>query len=110
MSLPDLSAFQAAVHEKFAAHDLAGRPLPALTLSSVQVQAEDARGQSYSLFFHAGPPLLEQQTVRLAHARLGEFPLFVVPVARTAGGFEYEAVCSFLRSPPGPERPSTSTP
>jgi hypothetical protein len=49
-------------------------------------------GGSFSLFF-VGPvePLLPQATYELTHGELGPFDAFIVPVARTDAGSEYEA-------------------
>jgi hypothetical protein len=56
--------------------------------------------EQFSLLFQ-GPqtPFLPQMTYRVEHDRLGEFSLFLVPVARTPDGFQYEAV--FNRFPEG---------
>lgn len=47
----------------------------------------------FSLVFR-GPraPILAQQTVRLEHATLGAFELFIVPIGVDAAGARYEAV------------------
>ena len=49
--------------------------------------------EAFSLLFR-GPvdPMLPQATYRLANARLGEVDIFLVPVAQTAGGTDYEAI------------------
>ncbi len=58
-------------------------PLPTRPLSA----------PAFSLLFEAAPePLLPQRTYRLDHAQLGSLELFLVPVARTATGLQYEAV------------------
>jgi hypothetical protein len=56
--------------------------------------------EQFSLLFQ-GPqtPFLPQMTYRATHDKLGEFDLFLVPVAKTQDGFEYEAV--FNRFPEG---------
>jgi hypothetical protein len=49
-------------------------------------------GGAFSLLFSApGPDMLPQAIHEVSHAGLGAFPLFLVPVARTADGFQYEA-------------------
>lgn len=74
-----------------------GVPGAELELSLVAAQpatgAGTREGGSFSVFFQ-GPAerMLLQAIHRLEHAELGEFDLFLVPVARTADGFEYEAV------------------
>ena len=47
----------------------------------------------FSLLFR-GPaaPVLDQRTYLLAHERLGELAIFLVPVGRDAEGVRYEAV------------------
>lgn len=47
----------------------------------------------FSLVF-LGPPqtILPQRIYRIAHATLGEFDLFLVPIGRDASGVQYEAV------------------
>jgi hypothetical protein len=44
------------------------------------------------LFRGPGEPALEQATYRLVHDRLGELEIFIVPVAATADGRDYEAI------------------
>src|SRR5579872_2952964 len=53
--------------------------------------------ESFSLIFQ-GPSnrALRQNTYRLEQSNLGEFDLFVVPVARGANTWEYEAVFNRL--------------
>jgi hypothetical protein len=55
--------------------------------------AAPAPRQPFSLVF-AGPldPQLPQATYALAHERLGELAIFLVPIARDADGVRYEAV------------------
>lgn len=74
--------------------------VPAAGIEIVLASAEDkgagARaGGAFSLYFH-GPadPMLLQAIHQLKHGELGEFGLFLVPVGRTADGFEYEAAFS----------------
>jgi hypothetical protein len=48
---------------------------------------------AFSLIFHSSDPeRLEQQIFALEHPELGQFDLFLVPVARTENGIAYEAV------------------
>ncbi len=51
--------------------------------------------QPFSLLF-AGPaaPLLPQRTYRLAHERLPELDIFLVPIAADASGVRYQAIFS----------------
>jgi hypothetical protein len=63
-----------------------------LTLSSVVEHVKTQRQEVFSLFFQ-GPsnPYLLQGVHKLKHAQLGEFELFLVPVAQEKDGFQYEA-------------------
>lgn len=50
-------------------------------------------GESFSLIFRGhGNAKLGQETYTLAHPRLGEFQLFLVPVGRVAKGQSFQAV------------------
>jgi len=54
--------------------------------------------ERFSLFFHGpGDVMLHQQTVRLAHERMGEFYIFLVPVSRDERGHLYEAVFNYSK-------------
>jgi hypothetical protein len=75
-------------------------PADGVDLALVSAEAKPAgpgirEGGAFSLLFH-GPaePMLEQAIRRVKHPELGEFGLFLVPVGRTAGGYEYEAAFS----------------
>ncbi|RVV96983.1 hypothetical protein EKE94_15035 [Mesobaculum littorinae] len=51
------------------------------------------RGGGFSLLFHGPPePRLTQATYRVEHRTVGAHDMFLVPVARTAAGIQYEAV------------------
>lgn len=53
------------------------------------------RRHAFSLLFHARRDVVvPQQICRLRNARLGEFPLFLVPLGPDARGMRYEAVIS----------------
>ena len=57
------------------------------------VELSPREGGGFSLLFTGpGEPALPQATHELTHRELGAFGLFLVPVARTAEGMEYEAV------------------
>lgn len=55
--------------------------------------APELKRKPFSLFF-VGEPRLEQAMYPMAHQVFGDEPLsiFIVPVAKVEGGFEYEAV------------------
>jgi hypothetical protein len=67
-----------------------------LRLAQVSESDSNPRVEQFSLFFH-GPrePLLEQRIYRLAHEKLGELDLFLVPVGVEPEGALYE--CAFNR-------------
>ena len=59
-----------------------------------------ARGdmERFSLYFRGpGDVLLPQHIYRLEHEAMGEMDIFLVPVARDAEGFRYEAVFSYFK-------------
>ena len=54
--------------------------------------------ERFSLFFQ-GPaePSLPQASYTMEHERMGELMIFIVPIAKTGGGFRYQAVFNFHR-------------
>ncbi len=64
------------------------RPLPA----PAQVMAGMVRTPFSLLFRNASAVLLPQKIYPMQHASLGEFGIFLVPVARDRDGFLYQAV------------------
>ena len=52
--------------------------------------------ERFSVFFRAGG-FVPQRTYLLAHEEMGEFQVFLVPVARDQAGFQYEAVFNYHR-------------
>jgi hypothetical protein len=54
--------------------------------------------ERFSLYFY-GPSdlLLPQRMYRVAHERLGEHDIFLVPVAQEPRGYRYEAVFSYFK-------------
>ena len=70
------------------------------TLEEVTARTSPKEYEQFSALFR-GPvePLLEQGTYLFRHADLGEFPLFMVPVACNASGALYEVCISQKRSP-----------
>ncbi len=91
--------FAPLLHDPFAL----GQAGPDFTLELIEVSKLqdtgplDPRGEQrrtpFSLTFR-GPraPLLAQQIVRLEHATLGAFELFIVPIGVDATGARYEAI------------------
>jgi hypothetical protein len=72
---------------------------PALSLELVSVRGNGLQGaaarEQFALHFR-GPlaPLLPQRIYQLTHPQLGTMDIFIVPIARDAGGMTYEAVFS----------------
>jgi hypothetical protein len=57
--------------------------------------------ERFSLFFYGpGNIFLPQNMYRLAHERLGEQDIFLVPVAQEPRGYRYEAVFSYYKEKP----------
>ena len=65
----------------------------------VSQEIEQGGMERFSVFF-AGPgdPFLPQKVYRLEHERMGEFELFLVPIAGDEKGYRYEAVFNYYRS------------
>ena len=61
-------------------------PLP------VHAYAGMVRAPFSLLFLHAAAVVLPQQIYTMKHERLGEFGIFLVPIARNKDGFVYQAV------------------
>ncbi len=55
--------------------------------------------ERFSVFF-AGPgdSFLPQKVYRLEHDRMGEFDIFLAPIAGDEKGYRYEAVFNYFRS------------
>jgi len=54
--------------------------------------------ERFSLYFYGpGDFYLPQRIYRLAHERMGEHEIFLVPVAQEPRGFRYEAVFSYYK-------------
>src|SRR5262245_31274225 len=60
---------------------------------------EQSGMERFSAFFH-GPAdsFLEQKVYSVEHEEMGQFDLFLVPVAKDATGFSYEAVFNYFRT------------
>jgi len=55
--------------------------------------------ERFSLFFTGPAILLPQGTYSLAHDAMGDFEIFIVPIARTAGECRYESVFNYFIQP-----------
>ena len=59
---------------------------------------EQAGMERFSAVFSGAADLfLPQNTYRLVHPEMGEFEVFLVPIAQDADGFRYEAVYNLFR-------------
>lgn len=74
--------------------ELGSAELPAQLIEARAGRSAGLPGrQPFSLTFQAPPePALPQRIYRLEHPQLDAMELFLVPVARTAAGLQYEAV------------------
>ncbi|HZB44399.1 MAG TPA: hypothetical protein VE360_04120 [Pyrinomonadaceae bacterium] len=77
----------------------------ALKLEEVQTfpALTHSRGdmERFSLYFRGPADVpLPQRIYRVEHAAMGEMDIFLVPVARDADGFRYEAVFSYYKEKP----------
>ena len=94
--MPTLDDFAALHGERF---DVLDAGVDGLWADLVEVQALSGMPlngrQPFSLLF-AGPPALAlpQRTYRLAHARMPELDLFLVPIGADAAGLRYQAIFS----------------
>lgn len=62
-----------------------------MTIASVDLRSAGDPLQ-FSIVFRGPPePVLEQKTYRLRHARLGEYAIFITPIAHNPTATEYEA-------------------
>lgn len=73
----------------------------AIELAAATDLGSTARQERFSVLFR-GPldAFLPQQTYPVEHPVLGAFDLFLVPVARDAKGFQYEAIFNRLVGEP----------
>ena len=91
-----LACFQPLVGSRFTLRldDARGLPTQLIDARAGHGTAPDGR-QPFSLTFEApSEPALPQRIYRLEHPQLDAMDIFLVPVARVAGGLHYEAVFS----------------
>ena len=97
----NLSVFTPLVNSTFFVCRDAGERIELVLVEAKPILARgaqvDVRTGSFSLFFH-GPDthFLPQQIHTFQHEKLGRFPLFVVPIGKGQGTFEYQAVFNRL--------------
>lgn len=60
---------------------------------------EEQQGMERFSVFFSGPAdvQLPQKTYPLAHEKMGEFDIFLVPIGRGEGGLRYEAVFNYRK-------------
>jgi hypothetical protein len=61
-------------------------------------QREQTGMERFSLYFN-GPaePFLPQKLYPFAHDQMGEFEIFIVPIAQNEQGFRYESVFNYFK-------------
>ena len=97
MSLPGLTEFTEQVGSTFEVIDTSSS-FP-LKFHRVVEHAKTATNEAFSLFFLGSVDhFMPQGTRTLRHAQFGEMDIFLVPVAKTSSGFEYEAVFNTILS------------
>lgn len=67
------------------------------TLTAVKSNIDDDIQSCFALYFLGPEPSLPQLLHRVSHPKLGEFPLFLVPIQKKRDGFVYEAVFNLLK-------------
>jgi len=91
LSLPGLTSFSEQVGSTFEVMDV---PPAVFMLKLVRVveHSKTEHNAAFSVFFLGALDRFIPQGIRkLKHAELGEMEIFLVPVAKTNEGFEYEA-------------------
>ena len=95
MSLPGSTPFTEQVGSMLEVMDIS---LPFhLKLTKVVEHSKTENNEAFSVFF-LGPAdhFMPQGTRKLRHEQFGEMEIFLVPVAKTNAGFEYEAVFNYI--------------
>jgi hypothetical protein len=94
MALEDLTRDSLAenVNTKFRLAVASDEPLEIELIEVSELNRVGKSEQFSAVFRGASSFFLQQSNYRLEHERLGAFDLFLVPIAREADGFRYEAV------------------
>ena len=73
--------------------------LKLIEVKSYPSRAQEQSGMERFSVFFSGPAglRLPQHVYRLQHETMGEFDIFLVPVAGTDQGFHYEAVFNYFK-------------
>ena len=68
-----------------------------LTLTEIVERVKTERQEVFSIYFHGPTNLFMPQGMhKLRQTQLGEFEIFLVPVAQDKDGFQYEAAFNHL--------------
>jgi hypothetical protein len=98
LSLPGLASFTEQVGSTFEVENIFTSP-PALRLVRVVEHSRTETNEAFSVFFLGSPDhFMPQGTHTLKHPQFGKMEIFLVPVAKTNTGFEYEAVFNYILS------------
>jgi Domain of unknown function (DUF6916) len=89
--VPEIADFRSAVDTSFTLEG--GHALRLVEAQATGVSSAGMARDPFRLVF-LGPadPMLRQRTYRLDHEALGPLDIFLVPIARDAGGTTYEAI------------------
>jgi hypothetical protein len=92
--------FSAAVRSTFRVRIGVRRSVPARLVEVRDIGGANASTECFALRFRTTRRRepLPQDTYVLEHARLGRFPLFLVPMGTRTGGRQYEAIINRRRS------------
>lgn len=96
--ITSLAAYEGCLNEQFTVLP-SDAPEVVLTLVQTKRKLDTPVQECFTLLFDGPDTLLPQQTYRLRHERLGELELFLVPVARTAAGYQYQSVFNLFKEP-----------
>jgi len=96
LALPDLTSFREQVGSTFEVVDFPPAPFE-LKMTRVVQHSKTEHNEAFSVFF-LGPldHFMSQGTRKIRNTHFGEIELFLVPVAKTDGGFEYEAAFNII--------------
>jgi hypothetical protein len=99
LTLPRESSFTEQVGSTFEVMDVPPSTFE-LKMTRVVEHAKSDRQEAFSVFFVGPAERFMQQGIRkIRHAQLGEMEVFLVPVAKTGEGFEYEAAFNYILNP-----------
>lgn len=96
MSLPRESFFKEQIGSIFEVVDIPSSPFE-LKMTKVVEHAKSEHQEAFSVFF-LGPSdrFMPQGIRKIKNTQVGEIEVFLVPVAKTNDGFEYEAAFNYI--------------